>query len=210
MGQFRLTEGLYVLPTPAGAYYSVSGPEEEPSRQLLRALIREQRSPRLTQDNLQVWTGMKSGDALELLYHVQSLGWVEGHEEDRSVPTRKLEDVLPELLPTLSGSGKALLADGHGFYVSSQGFPHETAEELSAASADLASLHGRHHHLMRNNLGLWTSAWALVDAAGNSQVGFWPLYIGKQRFALVVGGLPRLNQPSLTQLIWALNRRYGD
>lgn len=209
MGHFRLTEGLHVLPTPAGAYYSVSGPEQEPSRLLLQTLIRGEHSPRLTLANLKTWTGMEGDEALELLYHVQTLGWVEGYETEKSLPAEKLEEILPKLLPTLSGSGKALLADSHGFYVSSRGFPHETAEELSAASADLASLHGRHHHLLRNNLGLWTSAWALVDAAGNSQVGFWPLYIGEQRFVLVVGGLPRLNQPALTELIWALSRRYG-
>jgi len=58
-------------------------------------------------------------------------------------------------------------------------------------------------------MGLETSAWALVDAAGNSRVGFWPLYVGKQRFVLVLGGVPRLNQPALTELIWALSKRYA-
>jgi hypothetical protein len=28
---------------------------------------------------------------------------------------------------------------------------------------------------------------------GNSQVGFWPLYVGGQRFVRVIGGMPRLN-----------------
>lgn len=211
MAQYRLAEGLYILPTPAGAYYSVSGPELEPSRRLLRALIRQPKSHLLTSTNLRTWTGDSVGDAgLELLYHAQSLGWVEGHAEQQIAPTGALEDVLPRLLPSLSSSGKALLADSQGFYVDSQGFPHETAEELSAASADLASLHERHHKLLRNNLGLWTSAWALVDAAGNSQIGFWPLYIGTQRFVLIIGGVPRLNNPALTHLIWSLNMRYDE
>jgi hypothetical protein len=54
-----------------------------------------------------------------------------------------------------------------------------------------------------------TAAWALVDAAGNGQVGFWPLFIGEQRFVLVVSDFPYLNQQALTTLVWALSIRYG-
>ncbi|MCB1013508.1 MAG: hypothetical protein KDB10_00110, partial [Acidimicrobiales bacterium] len=54
-----------------------------------------------------------------------------------------------------------------------------------------------------------TSAWALVDGAGNSQVGFWPLHIGEERFVLSVVGIPRLHQQAFTDLIWVLMLRYG-
>ena len=146
---------------------------------------------------------------MELLYHAQNLGWVEGLKAPRHAPAGALEDIIPDLLPVLSNSGKVLLADGQGFYVSSQGFAHEAAEELSALSADIASLHDRHRGLLKNNLGLASGAWALIDAAGNSQVGFWPLFVGDQRFVLVAGGTPHFNQPALTQLVWALSTRYG-
>ena len=149
------------------------------------------------------------GESLELLYHTQNLGWVEGVDQRQAAPTGALEDIVPNLLPALSGNGKALLADSQGFYVSSQGFTHEAAEELSALSADIASLHDRHQGLLGNNLRLGSSAWALIDAAGNSQVGFWPLFIGDQRFVLVVGGTPHFNQPALTTLVWTLSTRYG-
>ena len=211
MDRFQLNQGLYITPTPAGAYYSVSGNQQTPSRHLLHALLGQKSSPLLTIEKLQKWQEVDDeNEVLDQLYQAQSLGWVGGLEEPVSVPQGVLEEILPGLLADLSDSNKALLADTQGFYISSQGFPHETAEELSAMSADIASMHDRHQHLIQDNLGLNTSAWSLVDAAGNSQVGFWPMYIGDQRFVLVISGLPFLNQPSLTNLIWALYNRYGN
>jgi hypothetical protein len=210
MSDYLLIEKLYIAISPAGAYHAVSEASEDPSRKLLRALLGLQTSPPLTQEGLKTWSDMEDDQgSLELLYHAQNLGWVEGLEAPRHAPTGALEDIVPGLLPTLSNSGKALLADGQGFYISAQGFAHEAAEELSALSADIASLHDRHRGLLKNNLGLGSGAWALIDAAGNSQVGFWPLFIGDQRFVLVVGGIPHFNQPALTKLVWALSTRYG-
>ncbi len=210
MNRYQLNQGYYITPTPAGAYYSVSGNQQNPSRSLLHRLLSLRSSPLLTIEKLQQWQQVDDEHkALDLLYHVQDQGWVGGLDNSISVPKGVLEDILPALLADLSDTKKALLADAQGFYISSRGFPHETAEELSALSADIASMHDRHQHLIQNNLGLSTSAWSLVDAAGNSQVGFWPMYIGDQRFVLVISGLPYLNQPSLTNLIWALYSRYG-
>lgn len=209
--RYSVKEGYFVVPTPAGAYYSVSEGAQNAPRRLLRHILGLDASPRLYVQSLQDWTGTRSQDeALDLLFHAQSLGWVEGFRERQQAPSGTLETVLPDRLDALSSNGRALLADEQGFYVASRGFAHETAEELSAVSADLASLYDRHSGLLGRNMGLETSAWALVDAAGNSRVGFWPLYIGKQRFVLVLGGVPRLNQPALTELIWALSKRYSS
>ena len=210
VAQYKLTDNLYIAVTPAGAYYAASAYREEPSRYLLRKLLALKQNPLLETGMLRGLTNFDDDDApLELLYHAQNLGLVEGLDEPRTVPSGALEDIVPKLLSSLSGSGKVLLADAQGFYINYQGFTHEAAEELSALSADLAILHERHRRLLKNNLGLGTNAWALADAAGNSQVGFWPLFIGDQRFVLVVGGMPRLNQPELVTLVWALSNRYG-
>jgi hypothetical protein len=211
MSHFQLIENLYITPTPGGAYYGTSRPEQNPSRHLLQQLLKGDLSPLLSIDALKEWTGETDVEqALELLYHAQKIGWVEGYENAQKAPKDSLEEVLPELLPLLSGKGKALLADSQGFYISSQGFPHDTAEELSALSADLASLNERHQRLLTNNIHMSSSAWGVVDTAGNSQIGFWPLYISTQRFVLVIAGMPRLNQAALKKLIWALMKRYGS
>ena len=49
----------------------------------------------------------------------------------------------------------------------------------------------------------------IVDMAGNSRVGFWPLFVGDHRFVLALGGLPALNHPALVELVWSLTVRYG-
>ena len=211
MENFKILENLYLYPTPAGAYYAVSTPEIDPARKVLRCLFQFRSTPRLDLDNLTEWTGIKEKENVaELVERMQNLGWLQGCEELQYVPNGSLEDVLPELLTPLSDKGNVLLADGLGFHIAHRGFNYEAVEQLSALSAGLATLHERHYGLLRKNLGLNTSAWALVDVAGNSQVGFWLLYIGKQKFVLVIGGVPHLNQPTLTDLIWALSIRYGE
>ncbi len=210
MSMYRLTQDIYVAATPAGAYYSVCSEEETPSRRMMRILLSRAETPLVGPERLQDLDFSDNEDgAMSLLYHAQALGWVEGLDAAQQAPAGKLEDTLPEFLAQLSGAGKALLADSQGFYICSEGFPHESAEELSALSADIASLQTRHDRLLQNNLGLGTSAWSLVDAAGNSQLGFWPIFVGDQRFVLVISGIPHLNKPALTKLVWCLSKRYG-
>lgn len=207
---YQLLGDVYLSATPAGAYYCVSGESDTPSRNLLRVLMQKTLAPVLNIDNVQSLTGIDDDkQALALLYRMQTLGWLEGQDYQQSVPEGSLEEALPDLLVGLSDSEKVLLADEQGFYLCSQGFPHETAEELSALSADFSSLYQRHQGLLKNNLNLETGAWAMVDAAGNGQIGFWPLWIGKHRFVLVIKGVPLLNQPALMKLIWVLSFRYG-
>ena len=210
MADYRLIENHYVLPTPGGAFHAVSQQEKDPMRGLLCALLRESSTPLLTQEALERWSGLSGEDALEALFHIQNQGWIEGFTDARATPPGALESILPELLPPLSGGGKALLADSHGFYVAAAGFTHEAAVELSALSADIASLDARHYNLTRNNLRLTANAWTLSDAAGNSHLGFWPLFIDEHRFVLVIQDVPQLNQSAFTSMVWALYTRYSN
>lgn len=213
MSEYRIAERCHVLPTPAGAFHAVSSDKDEPARRLLLALLAAEQSPLLSVPQACRWSGLKNQDeVLELLYRMQELGWLQGEADPRPAPAGALEDVLPALLAALSGdsaaSGKALLADAHGFCLARHGYTHETAEEVSALGADLLALHGRHGGLLNHNLGLPGSAWALVDAAGNSALGFWPLHIGGQHFLLAITGVPHFNQPDFVDLVWVLNKRY--
>ena len=147
---------------------------------------------------------------MELLYRMQQLGWIQGERGRRDAPQGSLETVLPGLLKQLSSSDKVLLADNAGFYVCNLGYPHETAEELSALSADIGNLYERHKGLLARNLGVRSEAWAIVNAAGSSEIGVWPLHIGSVRFSLIISGLSLFNQPAFTDLVWALSLRYAE
>lgn len=200
----------YLSVTPYGAHYAVSSAARDPFRDLLFALMNQPRSPLLTEQAACQWCATKDlQQALATLHRLQSLAMAQGAPAPSDAPSGPLEQILPPLLPALSEQGKCLLADGQGFYLALAGFRHETAEELAALSADIATLHARHSRLLANNLGISEASWAVVDVAGASQIGFWPLHVSGQRFSLVISGRPQLYQPEFARLVWALHRRYG-
>ncbi len=209
MSDFEINETLFISVTPAGAYHAVSSPVEEPARHTLLRLLTEPGTPAMSADSLCRLTGESDpADAQELFYRLQSANWITGIVEPEPAPSANMDKEMPALLQSLTDNGKTLLADSQGFYLASQGFPHEAAEELSALSADIASLNARHHGLLHNNLRLYSSAWGIIDAAGDSQVGFWPLYIGDNSFVLILMGVPMFNHKTFRDLVWALCRRY--
>lgn len=210
MSTFTLTDGLFLYPTPAGAYYAVSSNDEDKPRQFLRQLLAQSVTPALNLENLGHLAGVEDPQKYcELLHHCQKLNWVQGLNEPEEYPSDLLENILPGLLGKMSESGKVLLADMQGFYLASHGFPHEVAEELSGLSAELTTIHERRSGLLMNNLGVASNAWGVIDVFGNTQIGFWPLFIGKNRFVIVISGIPHFNQPEFVKLIWALSIRYA-
>lgn len=210
MAEYELLSGLHITPSPTGAYYAASSPLDDPARATLIRLLGHTESPSFTVDTLRELTGLNDQQAaLEHIYRLQELGLVQGLREPRHSPQGSLETALPGILAELAGSGKALLADEQGFYLATYGFHHETAEELAGLSADLGSLHTRHIGLLEGNLGLRTSAWAVINAGGMSEIGFWPLFVGRYRFVLIISGTPNLHQAATLDLIWMLFRRYG-
>jgi len=210
MSIYTLIDGLFLYPTPVGAYYAVSSNEEDKSRKFLKRLLQQSKTQTLTIEKLMGLMNEENEEkALELLKHCQNLGWVQGVKDIMESPEGALEDVLPPLLANISETGKVLLADDQGFYLACHGFPHEVAEELSALSAEIATVHQRRSGLLMNNMGLGSQAWAIVDAFGNSQTGFWPVFIGNTRFVIAISGIPSFNQPDFVKLIWALSIRYA-
>jgi len=207
---YILSEGLYLYPTPAGAYYAVSSLESDKPRQFLRKMLMQPQTMALNLNNLKYMMGQDDEQkCFELLHHCQQVGWVQGLDSSREYPSEALEALLPSMLGKLSENGKVLLADSQGFYLATHGFPHEVAEELSALSAEIATVHERRSGLLIKNMGLKSQAWAIVDTFGNSEVGFWPLFITKNQFVIVIYGMPHFNQPEFVSLVWALTMRYS-
>lgn len=202
--------GHFIMPTSAGAYFGVAHSHIGPTRALIQALLKEKTSPELTMEKLQEWTGLDSETAvLNVVQRAQSLAWLQGLRAPMTLPETRLDDAFPELLAPLSGVGCALLADEEGLLLGNSGFSLEEAERLSALSADVFLMYERHEELLRETLSIEESAWGIIDAAGNSFIGFWPLWVAKSRFVLVIKDTPTLNCPGLLSLIWALYVRYG-
>ena len=83
------------------------------------------------------------------------------------------------------------------------------SDEISVLSADIAMMHKRRALGINSRLGLNSQAWSIVDASGNSRLGFWPLNIEDEVFVLAVEGVPSFNRPEFVELVWMLYLRYG-
>jgi hypothetical protein len=211
MTEFELIDGLYVAVTPAGAFHAISGIDNNALKHTLIRLLRYPDTPLFDLESLRRITAIDDEQvALDQIYRLQEMKLIQGQDKPGSAPHDSLETILPRLLAGLSRQGRVMLADEQGFYLGAHGFNHETLEEIASLSADLGSLHARHANLLEGNLGLHTSSWGLINAGGVSEIGFWPLFISKHRFVLVIGGIPHLDQEATRDLIWALFIRYGD
>lgn len=207
--RFVLDTAGCLAPTPAGAYYAVQAPADDPARRFLLGLLAQAQTGPLTPGQL-AQVNNDTDVALQMFYHLQAMGYLQVLDAPEVGLSGPLEEILPPLLAKVADSGKAILADEQGFYLSLSGFPHEAAEELSALSANLFAMQERHRKLLQNNLGLASSAWGIIDAAGNSDLGFWPLFFPRNRFTLVLSGMPRFNCREFTTLIRCLAMRYSN
>ena len=206
-----LDSSLYLMPTPAGAFNAASDPADNRLRRFINALLQQPVTPAASESGIVQWSGIdNTADALEFFWRIQELGWVQALESPRAAPEGKIESELARLLPCLTRGGQVLLADAHGYSLCIAGVSHEVAEELSALSADLASLHQRRRSSLNANLGLSGGAWGMLDASGQSQLGFWPMYAGRERFVLAVSGMPTFNRPEMVELVWVLHQRYAQ
>lgn len=209
MLEYQLAKNAYIYPTPAGAYYAITHQQLDAARSFLIALMQRAASPELTEENLCQLSGLELPEALALLEQLQRSGFLQALSQPLQAMQKTLEEALPELLKNLSGNQKALLADDNGFYLSSHGFHHESAEELAGLAAELSKLQARYTGLLAGNLNYQSAAMGVINAAGHSEIGFWPMHIGQQHFMLVLSGTPQLNSQYLVELVWLMISRYG-
>jgi hypothetical protein len=208
--ELELEPGLYLLPTPAGAFHAVCSAEAQPLRRLLLALCAKPQSPHVDVPTLCRWLGTSDPQAaLAVLQRAQSVGFVQGYTEPRAVSQLGVGHELATLLPKLSSVGRGMLVDWNGLALASAGVEETTADALAALSADLIAVQERHAERLARNVGLATHGWAAVNAFGSSRIGAWPLYIGTTRLMLVLLGEPQLNRSEFLALVWLLVSRYG-
>ncbi|UOO82219.1 peptidase M23 [Uruburuella testudinis] len=206
-----LQSNLYPKVTPAGAYYAVSGNTPSASRTLLYGLLRADTSETISSEKLLAWADTSDiNTALNLLYRLQRLEFLYGDEQISTDDVLMSDEQLPELLEPLSNSGKALLADENGLYFANAGFHHEAAEEIGVLASEITQVSEKHQLLVKNNLHIHHSAWGICDPSGQSELTFFPLYIGAAKLILVIGGMPDLNKEAFVTLVKVLYSRYGS
>jgi len=199
----------YFQVTPSGAYYATLNTESETLRALLLQLLSADTHIPYLGSLLQKLTGLPEVEAETLLDKAVQHGFVDLPEAPEAVAAGTIEEILPKVLPSLA-DGRVLLADDQGFCLGQSGFENEEAEAIAGMAADLVSMHERHQALLGRHLGIDGSSWALIDAVGQSELGFWTLHVGEQKFLLILEGMPHLNRQPFVDLMSVLIRRYLD
>jgi hypothetical protein len=148
MSELKLKPGLYLYPTPAGAYQAISTPQTNKPGRFLQRLLQQPQTPALTLEELcRLAETDDEAKVLELLHHCQQLGWVQGVDEVLSAPQTALEILLPGLL--ISNMGIAshawaivdvfgcsqigfwpLFIGDHHFVIAIAGIPHFNQAEF--------------------------------------------------------------------------------
>ncbi|MCP1659259.1 peptidase M23 [Neisseria perflava] len=206
-----LQSNLYPRITPAGAYYAVSSDTPSASRTLLYGLLRAEPTEIISSEKILAWADTSDiNAALSLLYRLQRLEFLYGDETASTDDMYLSDEQLPNLLAQLSNTGKVLLADENGLYFANVGFHHEAAEELGLLASEVAKMEEKHRLLVRNNLHINNSAWGICDPSGQSELTFFPLYVGSTKLILVIGGMPDLNKEAFVTLVKVLYHRYGS
>ncbi len=205
-----LQQALYPRITSAGAYYAVSGSEATPSRNLLCSLLKQVNPQPLSLPMLKQLARVEDdSSAMNLLYRLQRLEFVYGTKTPEVLAKGNMEQRLPILMEQLSDTGRALLANDAGLYISAAGFHHESAEEIGALAGEMIRLSEQHSLLISNNLNIHQNAWSICDPSGQSHLAFYPLYFGEYKFVLVIGGKPQLQNEAFVEFVEILYRRYG-
>ena len=206
-----LQSNLYPKVTPAGAFYAVSSSTHSASRILLANILQADVKDMITEERLMQWAGTDDrATALSLLYRLQRLEFLYGEEQ----PSSKLVEVTAEgfqdILGQLSDNDRALLVDQDGFYFANIGFNHETAEEVANLASEARILIEKHSLLVKNNLNIYHNAMGICDPSGQSELTFFPLYVGDVKYILVIAGIPLLNSEAFVTLVRSLYVLTGE
>ena len=207
----QLHHDLYPKVMPAGAFYAVSSPSQSASRMLLANILQADINAKLTEERLKRWAETDDvHTALNLLYRLQRLEFLYGEAKPSSQLVKVTSDEFENILGQLSDSHKALLVDQDGFYFANVGFNHETAEEVANLASEATRLTEKHSLLIKNNLYIYNIAIGICDPAGQSELTFFPLYIGNTKNILVTAGLPLLNGEAFVTMVRGLYVLAGE
>jgi len=201
-------QATYLAVTPAGAFFAVAAPSPDAVRKFIWRLLALPSTPNANELNscLDDELARTTPDLIERLI---GLGWLRYLATQDSARLISPELLFPQLLTQLSDRGRALLADHQGLQIANGGFSDADAAGLAALSADANALAQRCAMLLPEMGSNLARAWATVDAAGNSQIGVWPIHLPDRQFALVIEGRPLFIRDAFQQLVWCLMRRYG-
>lgn len=205
-----IRKGGFVQLTAVGAFYAVQSARSDPFRETLLRIMQADKSFIVSEDAVKQYTGLEKDAALAQLYKLENAGFIVANAVQKRITDRTLDELLGAALGNLSDLGQVILADsGRGFYLGYAGYSATEAEELAVLSSSFRTMYEKNEVLLRDKLSMNESAFGIINPAGNSELGFWPLFIGSNVFTLIISGLPQFNRPDFARIVWLLVQRYG-
>ncbi len=197
-------DARYLSLTPAGCFHAVQSPKRTDERRLLLHLL-----SRPASTTVEV-IAADDESFMPQLAQLARAGFLHSGEKPETLPETNLSDLLPTLLPALSQRGRVVLTESRqGLFLDYCGVTRDQAEELAVLASSLRAIADQRSTLLSGQLAVHSRAFGIVDPAGNSEIGFWPLHIGDNVFTLTILGIPRFNIEAFRLLVWVLVERYG-
>ncbi len=130
-------------------------------------------------------------------------GFVEVLSEPLVAPKMALDEFLPYVVASLSGSRQAVIASNEGFCLAKMGYSQEEADKLSVAAADFFDFVVRQEQRGLNISGKALSLFNHVDLL-MPELSFVFLWIDGVGFVLILEGEPLTNNRAFVELVWAI------
>jgi hypothetical protein len=202
---------LHWRPTSLGARYATQSAAPNPVRQLLLALMAQPAAPAASIGQMALWSGVTDP---VLATRVRDRMVLQGLLESVGAPYRPTggltDAVLSAQLAEISTLKRALLADRQGFCLASIGFSAEEIEGLAGFCAEIAAIRFRHAVGADPRSTQGVAAWQCERLGSVEDCRLQPLFIGSQRFTLLMSGPPILDNRALADMTWLLIQRYGE
>ncbi len=202
--------GQFLHVTASGCFHAVSSARREVHREALLSLLDCAQTPQCSPEFLGRNKELSPEKALGVYQNLQKAGLIEIRDGLDDMPAAPFEELFAQLLPSLSDVTRVVLADAsRGFFLGCSGFTSVEAEELAVLSSRIRTVYEQSEPLLSDRLSIRSSAFGIIDPSGNSELGFWPCFVGDTTFVFVIAGLPQFNCREFRDIIWVLVQRYG-
>lgn len=187
---------LYLILTPAGVLEAFATRQSNDTQLALQSLLAKRQT--ISADE---WIEQYS---MSLLQHAIKQHWIECIDNPLSAPDLPLDDFLPHVVSSLSGTRKAAIASEEGFCLAHIGYAQDEAEMLCVAAGDFASFLQRQQQRGWHSQARAVSFFNQVDLLMPA-TSLLLLWIDQQGYILILDGEPLINNRAFVELIWAIN-----
>lgn len=185
----------YLMLTPAGVFEAFLRANPTPQQLALQDILSDKVSIKVGQ-----WLTKYSHEWLD---EFAEQGLVERLPQRLVASNMALDEFLPYVVASLSGSRRAAIASNEGFCLAKIGYTQEEADRLCVAAADFFDFVMRQEQRGLDISGRALSLFGQVDLL-MPEVSFVFLWIDGMGYVLILDSEPLTNNRAFVELVWAI------